>query len=196
MAKDKDADRYPHRVTLPDGASITIRRMIPADRDAVLAFANSLPEEDLLFLRIDITQPEVVDLWVENLKTGFTTSLLAWEGDRVVGYASVHRDPVPWTRRVGELRVNVAPEHRDEGLGRNLINEIFDVARGLGLKKLTVNMTTEQLAARAGFKRIGFRAEAVLSDFIEDAEGRSHDLLIMTYDVEGLTNQVEERLHL
>ena len=49
-------------------------------------------------------------------------------------------------------------------------------------------MTVEQLSARAGFKQIGFVAEAVLTDHVEDRNGELHDLLIMSYDVDGLTN--------
>ena len=185
-----DSSRFPHEIQISDGSSITVAPMTAADRDRVLRFANAQPEEDLLFLRIDITSPEVVDGWIKNIDAGLTYTLLALRGDDVVGYASVHREPARWTRRVGEIRVNVIPELRSTGLGRGLINEIFDQARSLGLKKLTAQMTVEQLSARAGFKQIGFVAEAVLTDHVEDRNGELHDLLIMSYDVDGLTNDV------
>ena len=191
-----DSSRFPREIKIAGGTVVSIRPMTAEHRGAVLAFADGLPEEDLLFLRIDITSPEVVDSWIKNIDAGLTFSLLAFQGDRVVGYASVHRDPARWTRRVGEIRINIVPELRGTGLGRNLIHEIFNLARGLDLKKLTAHMTVEQLQARAGFKQLGFVAEAILTDHVEDREGELHDLLIMSYDVEGLTDQLDDPVNL
>ena len=189
-------DRYPRKVALSNGSNIEIRLMTPQDRDAVLAFANALPQEDLLFLRVDITDPGVVDDWVRNLETGDSTSLVAFDDDALVGYATVHRNPAPWTRRVGEIRVNVGPAVRSLGLGRNLTSQIFDLARARGLKKLTAQMTSDQQGAQAAFRRLGFVAEALLSDYAEDREGSPRDLVIMSYDMEGLTETIEEPLRL
>ena len=54
-----------------------MRLMTAADRDVMLAFARSLPQEDLLFLRVDITDPAVVDEWIRNIEAGLSTTLLA-----------------------------------------------------------------------------------------------------------------------
>jgi len=40
-----------------------IRRFAPGDRDAMLTFANTLPEHDLLFLGRDLKHPRVVEAW-------------------------------------------------------------------------------------------------------------------------------------
>ena len=170
--------------------------MSAADSDAVLRFASALPESDLLFLRVDITDPTVVANWVNNLEQGASVSLVAYQGDVLVGYATVDRNPARWTRRVGEIRVNVAPEFRSRGLGRQLIAQIFDVARSLGLKKLTAQMTADQGGAQAAFKRVGFMVEALLADYVEDRRGKSRDLVVMSYDIEGLTEQLDEPLKL
>jgi L-amino acid N-acyltransferase YncA len=192
MPPEEVVQRYPQRVVLTDGGKIDLRRMDAADGSLILAFAASLPEEDLLFLRVDLTDPRVVDDWVASLESGLSASLLAFDGEALAGYASVHRDPASWTRRVGELRVNVGPRYRGRGLGRSLTAQIFDVARALGLRKLTAQMTPEQTGARAAFKRLGFIAEALLADFVEDRRGRPRDLIIMTCDVDGLSDLLEE----
>ena len=131
---------YPKSITLPDGAEVSIALMGTGDRDAVLAFANGLSEEDMLFLRVDITQPEVVDDWMTNLEAGRSISLAAFDDNGLIGYATVHRNAAPWTRRVGEIRVNVNQNYRARGLGKYLTSEIIADARGLGLKKLMANM--------------------------------------------------------
>ena len=50
-------------------------------------------------------------------------------------------------------------------------------------------MTTDQHGAQAAFRRLGFVPEALLADFVVDRGGRSRDLVMMTFDVEGLTDQ-------
>ena len=93
---------FPQTVEL-GGNTVEVRIMTEADRDAVLAFARALPEEDLLFLRVDLTDPEVVDDWVANLQSGLTISIVAYDDEGLIGYASVHKTKARWTRRVGEL---------------------------------------------------------------------------------------------
>jgi RimJ/RimL family protein N-acetyltransferase len=195
MSSDPLAEHYPKTVSLPEGPEVEVRLMTPADRDAVLAFARDLPQEDLLFLRVDLTEPAVVDEWIRNLEAGFSTTLMAYDHEGLIGYATVHRNPAPWTRRVGELRVNVNPDYRGRGLGRVLTSQIFDVARGLGLAKLVANMTSDQHGAQAAFRRLGFVPEAVLADYVEDRAGRLRDLVVMTYDIEGHLDRIAEPLH-
>jgi L-amino acid N-acyltransferase YncA len=184
--------RYPKTVTLPDGAAVVLRLVTPTDRDAILAFANGLPEADLLFLRVDLTDPAVVDEWLRAVVTGHSVSLVAEDPSGLIGYATVHRNPAPWTRRVGEIRVNVSRAYRTRGLGRHLTGEIFEVARHLGLKKMQANMTADQQGAQAAFRRLGFVPEALLADFVEDRDGRPRDLVIMRYDITGHSDPVEE----
>ena len=70
------------------------------------------------------------------------------------------------------------------------------MARVLGLKKLMANMTTDQRRAQAAFRRLGFIPEALLADYVEDGNGVSRDMVIMSYDVDGFTDQVDEPIHL
>ncbi len=185
------SEQFPQNVTL-NGTEVEVRLMSGDDRDAVLAFAKALPEEDLLFLRIDLTDPAVVDDWIDHLNSGDSISIVAYEGEDLVGYATVHRNRARWTRRVGEIRVNVGPSLRSKGLGKFLTSRIFDIAREEGLKKLMANMTADQKNAQAAFRRLGFVPEALLADYVEDRNGTPRDLVIMSYDIEGHTEQMDE----
>jgi RimJ/RimL family protein N-acetyltransferase len=194
MATVPLTEQFPRSVTLPDGTQVDLRVMTLADRAAVLAFARSLSQEDLLFLRVDLTQEAVVDDWIRNVEAGYSTTLVAYDQDGLIGYAAVHRNPAPWTRRVGEIRVNVSASYRGRGLGRVLTARIFDVARGLGLAKLVAHMTSDQHGAQAAFRRLGFVPEAVLADSVEDRAGRLRDLVIMTFDIDGHSDRVPDTL--
>jgi len=177
---------YPRTVNLGDGTPVRLRLMEPGDVHRVLAFARSLPADDLQFLRVDITRMLVVMLWAQNIKAGLTVTVLAEQDREVVGYASVHHDQVSWQRHLGELRVQAAPALRGKGLGTVLGREIFAIAPEMGIEKIVAHMTPDQEQAIALVKRSGFRQEAVLRGFVIDRSGRKNDLVVMTCDVVAL----------
>lgn len=183
---------YPWKLSL-DGHEITFRLMEASDRDAMLAFAGSLPPNDLLFLRLDITQPDCVDEWIGNIHAGRTITILAEAEGKIAGYASLHHNEVLWTRHVGELRVLISLDYRGIGLGKKLTNEAFAIAKEMGLKKIVAQMTTDQRSARQVFERLGFRPEALLGDFVIARDDRTRDLLIMSYDVTGFNDSADTR---
>ena len=183
---------YPWQTTINE-VDISFRLMDPSDRDTILAFGRSLPPHDLLFLRSDVTDPKVVDEWVENLKKGRTITVMAESGGELVGYASLHHNEVLWTRHVGEIRVLLKPEMRGLGLGKTLANEVFAIAKDMGLQKVMVQMTTDQRGARGMVESLGFRPEALLADFVMARDGRTYDLLIMSYDVTGFSDTADTR---
>jgi RimJ/RimL family protein N-acetyltransferase len=183
---------YPWQTTIND-LEVSFRLMEASDRDQILAFGRSLPAHDLLFLRIDITDPKVIDDWVENLKKERTITILAESGGELVGWASLHHNEVLWTRHVGEIRVMLKPDLRGFGLGKTLANEVFAIAKDMGLQKVMVQMTTDQRGARGMVEALGFRPEALLADFVMARDGQTHDLLIMSYDVTGFSDSADTR---
>jgi len=179
---------YPREIRLANGKLFTLRLMDRSARDDVLEFARSLPKQDIMFLRMDITDPRNVDEWINNIEHERTLTVLAYDGDQLAGYAALHHNEVLWTRHVGEIRTIVGAEYRSQRLGIRLIEEIFEVAKDMGLKKITAQMTSDQRGARAAFERIGFRPEALLADYVVDQAGRTHDMLIMSYDIDGFND--------
>ncbi len=177
--RDDLADRYPTNALLRDGTAIVFRPMTADDGEAVLAFARALPEDDLLFLREDITAPEVVADWLAEIAGGAAFTVLAEVGGVVVGYASLHTEPARWTRHVGEIRINVHPDYRGTGVGAALAGEIRHVAPALGVRTLTAQMTVDQATARIVFERLGFHEQAVLAGWVTDRAGVERDLVVM-----------------
>jgi L-amino acid N-acyltransferase YncA len=167
-------------VTLSDGRLVALRQMALTDREKIIAFARSLPLDDQLFLRTDITQPANVDDWMRNIKEGATVTVLAEIGDRLAGYASLHTDQARWTRTIGEIRMQVGLPFRGLGLGRVLAAEIFRIGQQRGLRKMAAMMTPDQAGARAAFEKLGFQIEALLQGWVMDRNGRPRDLIIMS----------------
>ncbi|MEX0683174.1 MAG: GNAT family N-acetyltransferase [Dehalococcoidia bacterium] len=181
---------YPWTTAI-NGVDVTFRLMTPEDRDEILSFARALPLEDLMFLRNDITQPAAVDAWMSYLKSGRTISLVAEVEGKIAGYASIHMNDATWTRHVGEMRVLIGRESRGLGLGKRLTNEAFGIAKDLKLRKVTAQMASDQRSARGVFEHLGFRPEALLADHVMTRDGQTHDLLIMSYDVAGFSNDLK-----
>lgn len=179
--------KYPRIVKL-GGKSLTLRQMGPDDRDAMVAFARSLPEEDLLFLRMDITQPAIVDEWIAAIGQGRRFTVLAERDDSLAGYGSLNCQNLTWSRHLGEIRMIVDSASRGSGLGALLAHEVFSVARDSGLTKIVAQMARQQEGARRVFHKLGFNVESMLADWVIDRDDRTHDLVIMSYDVTGLTN--------
>ena len=179
---------YPRELRLPAGKTLELRLMGPGDRDELIAFAKTLPRQDVMFLRMDITDPRNVDEWIRNIANGRTITVLAYDNGALAGWASLHHNEVLWTRHVGEIRTIIGSAYRNMRLGIRLVDEIFEVAKDIGLKKITAQMTSDQRGARATFERIGFRPEALLADYVVDNEGRTHDMLIMSYDIDGFND--------
>jgi len=97
------------------------------------------------------------------------------------------RNNLTWTRHLGEIQLLIKPAARGLGLGHILASEIFTIAKEQGVQKIVARMAAEQKGAIAVLERLGFVAEALLADFVIDRNDRTHDLIVMTYDVTGLT---------
>ena len=181
---------YPAVLNL-DGTEITLRLFEPGDKDAMVAFARAQPAHDLLFLRRDITRPEVVDAWLRDIADGFNTTVIATHDDAIVGYAGVNSDRMSWTRHIAELRVLVDSSMRTKRLGRLLVEQAFAIARERDVKKMIAQMTTDQEGAIRVFTRMGFQREARLRNQVMDRDSVLHDLQIMSLDVDEFQAKID-----
>ena len=176
------SNEFPKTVAV-EGGSVELRLMTAADEARVLAFAQGLPTHDLLFLPRDITQPKVLAAWVRAIEGGSMTTLLAWQGNAVVGCAAIFRDPHSWSPHVGELRVVTSPAVRGTGVGRALIQQCFALMLQTGIEKILAHMTIDQQGAIAVFESLGFRSEGLLREHVQDRDGKRHDIVILSHDV-------------
>jgi len=177
-----ETPQYPRRISCNE-MDFELRLMQRGDEAAALAFANTLPPHDLLFLQRDIRNPKVVGAWLDQIERGAITSLVAESNGKIQGCAAIVRDDLSWSPHVGELRVVVGESVRGSGLGRQLVQAAFAHAVSLGLEKLVARMTPDQRGAIAVFEEMGFRAEALLRDYVRDADGVTHDIVILSLEV-------------
>ncbi len=181
---------YPRRV-MTEAGEIEFRLMARADEAAVLAFARGLPTHDLLFLPRNISQPKVLSAWINEIERGDIKSLLAIRQGVVVGCGTLVRDRHSWSPHVGEIRMVVSLDVRGKGVGRALSQETFALALSEGLEKFSVQMTVDQQAAIALFESLGFKAEALLRDHVQDVDGKRHDIVVLGHNVAQVRAQLE-----
>ncbi len=158
---------------------VEIRSPNRSDLPALAEFANGVPSHDLLFLARDIRQPRVLEAWVAGVEADEIDSFIAvLDGEIIATVASVS-DGLSWSSHVWDIRLLVAPDHRNKGIGRTLLDRAISRTSCRGATKLTARMTPDQTGAITLFEESGFRAEAMLQDQLRDDEGREYDLAVL-----------------
>jgi RimJ/RimL family protein N-acetyltransferase len=183
---------YPRRLKLRKRKAVQLRPMTYEDAEALHRFFCSIPEEDLLFLRRDVTDRDVIESWAQDVATDQTFTLLAERDGTIVGEASIHRNRVPWSTHVGEIRVVVDAEHRSLGLGAALVQATFLEALGRGIEKIVAEMTPDQKGAINVFQKLGFRVEGLFRDHVRDRRGQKRDLVVMAHEVHEAGDQLAQ----
>lgn len=156
-----------------------LRPLEEGDEQALLDFAGKISLHDLLFVDRDINEPKVVSAWVKQAASGGIPSIIAENGETVVGTAAMYSDQHSWSPHVAEIRVLVSEDVRGQGLGRQLIQSCFQLALSRDAEKVIARMTVDQVGAISISEEMGFRAEALLKEHVRDKGGQKHDMAIL-----------------
>ena len=176
-------ERYPKQARLEDGARVMVRPLISQDESALNQFFSSMPGEDLVYLRDDVKNPQVIKHWCQNLDYESTLPLIADLEGKIIADATLHQEKRGWKSHIGTIRVVIHPQYRQRGVGRLLVGELIQIALDTGLIKLDAEFVAEQTRPIAIFEKMGFVKMAVLPQHVQDVKGESHDLVIMVYDL-------------
>jgi len=179
-------------VDLKDGTTIVVRPLTTEDLDRSFAFFEELPAEDRAYLRHDVTRREVVEQRIRTMESRGVKRLVAVVDDRIAADAALELERGGWKQHVGELRLIVARPYRRRGLGMLMARELYSIAAEAKVEELIVKMMRPQIAARSIFRRLGFREETLLPDYVKDVRGRKQDLILMRCDLEALWRELED----
>ncbi|MEM4408218.1 MAG: GNAT family N-acetyltransferase [Candidatus Caldarchaeum sp.] len=176
-------ERYPREVTLEDGTKVTIRPMVREDEERLLEFFSTIPESERIFLQHDVTDPEVIRGWCENLNYYRVLPLLAFDGEKIVANAALKQHRRGWKSHIGNIRIVVGSAYRRKGLARKLTEELIHIALNIGLVKLQGEFMADQVAPIQTFERLGFAKVATIPEYVWDQNGFAHDLVLMVHDL-------------
>jgi len=177
-------DIYPKKTKLRDGREVTLRLLRPEDEQALYTFFQQIPREDRLFLRDDVSDPNVIKWWCQNIDLSSVTPIVVEIDGRIAAQATLHQEKRGWMSHIGLIRVVVHQEYRRLGIAALLIKEICEeIALHAGLARLNAECTVEQVQAITAFQNAGFTQLAVIPDQVHDLQGQPHDLVILGYDL-------------
>ncbi len=182
---------YPKEVELKDGTSVVLKPFERKDKELLYEFFVSLPEEDRLYLKDDVTDPLVIEKWARELNYEKVFPIIAWSGNRIVGDGTLHRNLSGWMRHVGTIRIAIARDFQRKGLGSAIARELFFYALKCGVDKIVAEMMDTQYGAQKVFEKLGFVHEATLKNHVVDQIGVKHDLLIYTKDLDTFWDEIK-----
>ena len=176
---------------LKDGKKVTIRELQIKDLDRLMKFYSGLPPEDRKYLRIDVTNREVVQQRIELTKEGNVFRLIALHNDEIVADGALELSGEEWRKHQGELRVIVARPFQHKGLGMIMVRELYFLAVEKNVDQAVVKMMRPQVAAQRIFRKLGFREELLIPDYVRDIAGKKQDLIIMVCNIKELWKELE-----
>ena len=182
---------YPKNIQLKDGREVVLRPLTQGDFDRLFSFFRSLPEEDRLYLAHDVSDPDLIRKWTDELDFERVIPLVALEQDRIVGDGTLHIASRGWMQHVGQIRLVTARSHRHRGLGAFIARDLVALAAERGLEKLQAHVIEDSVAAVRMFEAVGFNKAVVIKKLVRDQHGTERDLAIMINDVVSLTQTME-----
>lgn len=177
--------------TLKDGTKVLIRKLHISDLDRLMKFYSNLPPEDRKYLRIDVTNKEVVKQRIKLIKTGNVFRLVALFEDEIIADGALELSGEEWRMHQGELRVIVARPFQHKGLGMIVVRELYFLAIEKNVEQVVVKMMNPQIAAQRIFRKLGFQEEIHIPDYVRDQAGEKQNLIIMTCNIKDLWNELE-----
>ena len=180
---------------MKDGQEVLIRAMRREDLEASSAFFRALPEDNRLSLRRDLSLREAIEERIREMEQGAVKRLVAVTGETIVADGALEFSHFGWERHLAELRLFVATSYQRKGLGMLMAGALYDLAESAGIEEIVVKMMPSQTAALRIFRKLGFRDEVVLRNYVKDMRGTRRDLVLMRCRLEDLWQRYGDFLH-
>ncbi len=177
--------------TLKDGTKLLIRTLTSDDLEKLMDFYRSLPYEDRKYLRIDVTNKDMVKKRIKAVEEGSAFRIIALHNDDIIAIGALELATEDWRKGQGELRVVVSKNFQRKGLGMIMIRELYMLAVQQKVEKVIAKMMRPQIGARKICRKLGFREELVLPDYVHDLDKKEQDLVIMTCNIKDLWKEIE-----
>ena len=141
--------------TTPSALEVTLRPFVAADLPAVLEIEQ-----------ISFPSPWKPEVFLNELHNPYARLMVAERKSRVVGYFC------RWlvADEVHILDIAVHPDHRCRGVGKVLLKEILDEARGCGACSASLEVRVSNLPAIALYQSLGFSQVSTRRRYYENGE--------------------------
>lgn len=112
--------------------------------------------------------------FTDALASGSLCKVYEDEG-QMVGYVVL----MPAVDEVELLNISIAAEHQRKGHGRRLLNEIIEIARGMNMRRVLLEVRPSNTAALALYRGAGFSEIGVRRGYYAAAGQQAEDAIVM-----------------
>jgi ribosomal protein S18 acetylase RimI-like enzyme len=145
------------QLTTKQGETLTVRRLRPADREALCQFGGALSREMTARFLPHLYDEATLAPLLARSEAGDDLTLGVFQDARIVGYFFLHlfKHPFPL------LGIGILDDFQGTGLGRQMMLLLIDEAvkngnDGIDLTTLPTNDRAFNLYCSVGFRQIGF----------------------------------------
>jgi RimJ/RimL family protein N-acetyltransferase len=165
-------------VTLRDGTRVLFRLLDESDADSLVSFFQSVTKNDLRYVRSNIKDESVVAGWAKNLDLDRVLPVIVVVQDRIVGEATLHMKKGPHAH-IAEVRIFLASDFRRRGLGVQMLEVMFELARWRNIFLLEAQIVADQTRVIKAFKKLGFEQQGLLEDYFMLPEREMRDVALL-----------------
>jgi len=165
--RDKVALKTSERAAIGRAVPMRMRAMTQGDVDAALAIEQAVQ-------RFPWTRGNFIDA----LNSGYLCRVDDMDSGGVRGYAIL----MPVADEAELLNIGVAAAQQRKGLGRAMLAEMLNMARGRNMKRVLLEVRPSNLAAIALYRSAGFSQVGVRCGYYQNANG-SEDALVMACEL-------------
>ena len=141
--------------------AITVRKIREDDIEGFRSALAVVSGEGRFILTIEPPPLEKMQAFVRNNIEKNHPHYVCEDGGQIIGWAVI----TPYSRQtmthVGGLGMGVVPERRGQGLGRKLLEAVLADAWKVGLKRIELEVFTDNHSAIALYQSVGFETEGI-----------------------------------
>jgi RimJ/RimL family protein N-acetyltransferase len=160
-----DYSKLAKEVELKDGTRVLLRPEVPSDLEMVWEMHSTLSRKSLRFLPAPFTR-EKVEGWLRNLNYEHILPVLVvlkvGGRERVVGASTLMFFQDEANRHKAEFGITVHDDYQNLGLGTIMTEEMINIARRKGLKKVCLSVVSENRRAIKVYERCGLKVEGLM----------------------------------
>jgi GNAT superfamily N-acetyltransferase len=179
LFRESALDEFPLSLKLRDGTPVTIRPIGKRDETRLRKFLLRVPEEERLFIKQPLSNPNVVRNWCRNPDFERNLPLLMLHGQKVIGEATLHQRVGGWKRHIGLITFLTDPEYRGRDVSKVLVAKLTEIARSCGLRRLEAELNGERKIGLQVLAQLGFSKLMHLPDYVLDMTAVTRDYVLM-----------------
>jgi ribosomal protein S18 acetylase RimI-like enzyme len=183
---------------LTDGREVLLRSpAVDKDLDRLLAFYAQLPPAVKNHLRYDVGKDrEVGSRRLRQLDGQNHWRIVAEAQDgNFVADGTMDREMFGWTRHIADIRAVVEPAFENLGLREAICEELVRLAQKAGVERLQTEVLAEHESFITFLEQQGFTREFTRKGYAKAIDGKLHDVIIMSNDLESVWKHLEDHIH-